>query len=134
MYRYIATFGMSNLTGLSLKKTLCIMMKTKLNITSVELVLFIDTWIRVFNPTLQRGESRNWHIQSDQTHHLSQFEQLALRSSNSFFFVSLHRIITVDDEMMGARAGDYQLRSISSRKVAPKGLKEDYIADSISPS
>lgn len=125
MYRYISLFLMSNLTGLSVKKTLFTMMKMGLNVPSVELVLLIVTGIRAFSSTLHRGESGTLHSQRDQTHHLFQLEQLSFRSSNRMFLVQLHQCITVDDDMMGKSDGNNQVRSISSIKAA----HEAHIAD-----
>lgn len=47
------------------------------------------------------------------------------------FIARLHQIVTLDDDLMGTRAHDNQVKTLSSRKSDKEGHLADVIADAL---
>lgn len=82
-------------------------------------------------PPTGRGNSRQqrWSAQRDQTRQLTEFDSIALRETRKIFFVPLHMMATLDDDLFGTRAADNQVKMLRSRKADNDRHSADAVAD-----
>lgn len=73
---------------------------------------------------------RNFLLQWNQTTNLSEFEYLSLAETKKIFSIPLHLMDRLDDELIGTRAVDNQVKSIANRKAN----RDDHSADSVADS
>ena len=93
-----------------------------------EIFNYINTNILAYAAT-GRGEDNSlvWNTQRDQTVMLGQFERAAFRMTARMF----HTIISLDDDLMGTRTVDNQVKTISNRKADGEGHVADVLADAL---
>lgn len=61
---------------------------------------------------------------------LDELEQLCFNLISREFFIPLHQVVTLDDDLVGTRARYNQLKALSVRKADKEGHIADVVADS----
>ena len=133
MYRFLAIMLYSHCTGFSFKKTIEIMSKRYgFQNISLTMIQFISNNILAFSPT-NRGNlgTITWESQRDQTPQLQELEKLAFGPSCRIFFIPLHSILTLDDDLHGTRSKSNQVKKLSARKADKEGHCSIVVADAL---
>ena len=132
LYRYLAVMLFSQCTGCSFTKTLDMFEKLGGQRLDEEILNYINTNILAYAAT-GRGEDNSlvWNTQRDQTVMLGQFERDAFRMSARIFLAPNQTIISFDDDLMGTRAVDNQVKTISNRKADDEGHVTDVLAHAL---
>ena len=132
MYKYLAVLLYSHCTGFSMKKVI-----TQLGADggwSINRVLinFIHNNILAYSPTGRGFDSSfSWNPQRDQTIHLAEFERKSFRMSAKVYLNPNHTFCTLDDDLLGTRAEDNQVKTFSYRKADREGHPMTAVADAI---
>lgn len=122
-YRFHAVLFYCHASGLSMKKGISTLLRFGKTTPSLITMRYILTNFIAFIPTVYRQYTDNvstWHDQRDMTPHLDVFELLCFNLVSSVFVVPLHERITLDDDLVGKRIRDNQLKSLSERKSDKK--------------
>ena len=132
MYGYVAVLLLSHLTGISFEKTITLLLDLNCAPPSLDRMRFISMNIKGFSPTSRGNMSHmSWVAQRDMTQQLDAFERLCFRMTCNVFVNPVHTFATLDDDLYGTRAGDNQVKSISSGKADREGHTADAIADAL---
>lgn len=67
----------------------------------------------------------------DNTRILDEFEMFTMQLVSRMFFVALHQVITLDDDLVGTRSRDNQVKSLSSCKANKEVHLADVVVDAI---
>ena len=130
IYLYLVVMLFSQCTGCSFTKTLDILGKLEGQGLNEDILNYINTNILAYSATgLGEVKSLVWNTQRDQSVMLGQFERAAFRMTARIFLAPNHTIISLDDDLMGTRAGDNQVKTISNRKADVQGHVADVLAD-----
>ena len=122
----------SQCTGCIFIKTLEMLGKLGGQRLDEEILNYINTNILAYSVT-GRGEDDSfvWNSQRDQTVMLGQFERDAFRMSARIFLAPNHTIISLDDDLIGTRAADNQVKTIFNRKADGEVHVADVLADAL---
>lgn len=95
-------------------------------------VRFISTNILAYYPT-GRGDvgDSTWRPQRDETQSLGEFEKVSYEMTRKIFLIPVHTSGTLDDDILGTRVEDNQVKTISARKADKEGHCADAIADAL---
>ena len=115
MYGYVAVLLLFQLTGINFEKTITLLQDLNYAPPFLDRMLLISMNIQGFSPTSMSDMS--WIAQRDMTQQLDAFERVCFRMTCNVFVNPAHTFATLDDDLYGTRAGDYQVKSISSRKA-----------------
>lgn len=92
---------------------------------------YMLTSLLPFLPTIHSDcvdDAAMWQVQRDMTQELHDLERVSFPLLSRIFFVPLHQLVTLDDYLMGTRARDNQVKTLSARK----SYKEVHIAELVS--
>lgn len=93
---------------------------------------FFQSHLQVHSPTIQtEGSGPTWFYERDQTQKIAAFEYLLMQKSRRLFFVLLHLVMTIDDELMGTRSMDNPVTTLSNRKAGSARQSTDVLSDAI---
>lgn len=62
---------------------------------------------------------------------LSEIECVVFDLSSRMDFVPLHQVVTLDDDLIGTRAADLQVKTLSPRKAKNEGHMAEVLTDSL---
>lgn len=65
--------------------------------------------------------------QRDQTTQLTEFERILFTPPARIFFITLYQIVTLDDDLVGTRAADFQVKKLSPRKLMADVFEESLL-------
>ncbi|PXF45277.1 hypothetical protein BWQ96_04976 [Gracilariopsis chorda] len=132
MYRYVAVLLLSHTTRFSICETIDVLRQSGNSTPSLERIRFIASNILTFSAT-GRGhdEQMEWNSQRDQTQQLEEIEQLSFSDTKKRFFVRIHLLATLDDDLYVTRANKNQVKMQSVRKVDKEGHSADAVADAL---
>lgn len=132
MLKHFALLILSQLTNLSMEKAREVMGSMGLRVPPLERLRFIGAHLCAFSPTVdEAGGGETWTAQRDPTHHVTNLETVAMERSRRMFFVPLHQVVTLDDDLMGTRAQDNPVKMLSPRKADKEGHCADVVADAL---
>ena len=92
----------------------------------------LTTNICAFHPSYRLDNDQiSWHAQRDATQFMTEFERASFSIYKRLLYVPNSQFITLDDDLLGTRSKDNQVKCLSARKADREGHSADVIADGI---
>jgi len=85
--------------------------------------------IRGIDAMFGDGSAGEWTVQRNTLRGLHPLEQLMFEQAIYYFFDSVNSSLVYNDEMIGTKAKDVEVRSLSDRKTAGEGCTVDVVCD-----
>ena len=127
--QFFSIFFYSQTTSMSPKKTIELFDRLGHALISIERYRLIQSKLCAYSPTRDSAGNHTWFCQRDKTHLLTSFENVLMPRSRSMFFVPLHQVVTLDDDLMGTRSAENPVKTLSNRKADKEGHSTDVVAD-----
>lgn len=131
-HRLLGVSLFSQSSGMSQESTIALFSKLRFQTPVPRWCSEIGNTLIPFHQTLRITEAcGTWRSQRDATQLLNDFERQAWSVSKRLFYVLLVQLITLDDDLMGTRSRDNQVKMLSDRNADREGHSTDNVADAL---
>lgn len=133
-YSFLGVIFHCHNSSMSLEKGFNSLKRYGKSVHSLLQTRFILPQLCAYPPTGHQNyidEGGTWECQWDYTPQLDELERKSFSLVSRVFSVPLHQIIALDDDVVGRRGRENQVKTLSARKCDKEGHLADVLADAI---